>query len=397
MRKTKIHKKLHKLKPRRRSHKALVTLLVISLIAGVGSYFVSGSRAADPHTPFKYKVASYNILGAGANTAPEFNKKHHTNTRERMKDATSVMQGFDIIGVQELDYFKEPRFDKNQFTMFKNELNDKYDLYPATSPTSTKRALKFDKESMRAIFWKKSRFNLVDKGSLRYPYQDAPQRPNGSFEMNDKAPWVLLQDKDNPKVKFYVLNIHMIAYNTDNCRWDCNPPNEKGGTDKAGDKKRKEAGQILRSWVIQSKKKHPVLVTGDFNSGFTMRKNQDHREASKIDRGNGLPYCILTSDGLMRNTRDAWLNRKGACPTNNKDEWLIDHVYATQAFTVERWGKFGSDRAKKASDHRPIFAVVTVNPPATNQPDLNDGSDYPETTAKTSEDYSYDSLELLDD
>lgn len=375
----------------------LIFILVISLFAGIGSYIVTRSKAADPHTPFKYKVASYNILGAGANAAPEFNRKHNVNTRDRMKHATSVMRNFDIIGVQELDFYKENRFRLTQFEMFKQELQETYNMYPKNSPVSTKRSLGFDKESMRAIFWKQNRFNLLDQGGIAYPYQDAPRRTNGDFVLNDRAPWVLLQDKDDPNIKFYVLNIHMIAFNNDRCRWDCNPPNERGGSDKAGDQKRKEAAQRLRHWIAEKKQKHPVLVTGDFNSGFTLRKKNDNRGPSVVDRKTGLPYCILTAGGLIRNTRDASLNRSGHCPTDNQNEWLIDHVYATQSFKVVNWGKFGSTIAAKASDHRPIYAVLTVEPPKPPQTGNTDPADYTDAPPTDATAYESDSIELLDD
>lgn len=389
--------KRSKLNSRDFTRPLLIFVLVISLFAGIGSYLITSSKADDSHTPFKYKVASYNILGAGANAAPDFNRAHGTNTRERMKDATTVMRGFDIVGVQELDYFKENRYNKNQFEMFKEELQTTYNMYPKTSPSSTNRSLNFDKESLRAIFWKQSRFNLINTGSVSYPYQDAPRKANGEFERNDRAPWVLLEDKDDPRVKFYVVNIHMIAYNNDRCRWNCNPPNERGGSDAAGDQKRKEAGKILRQWIIDAKQRHPVLVTGDFNSGFTMRRHDDKRPRPAVERKTGLPYCILTEGGLIRNTRDAYLNRPGECPTNSEKEWLIDHVYATQSFKVERWGKFGNEHAAKASDHRPIYAVLTVTPPPPEDPAPSEPADYTDVPAGSIESYESDSLRLLDD
>lgn len=375
----------------------LVFILVVSLFAGIGSYLIINSKAADSHTPFKYKVASYNVLGSGANAAPDFNRAHNTNTRERMKNATTVMRAFDIVGVQELDFYKENRFNKNQFEMFKEELWTTYDMYPKNSPVSSNKSLNFDKESLRAIFWKQSRFSLVTTGSVAYPYQNAPRKANGEFELNDRAPWVLLEDKDDTGVKFFVLNMHMIAFNNNRCRWDCNPPNERGGSDEAGDQKRKEAAQILRRWIAEKKQHHPVIVLGDMNSSFTLRKHDDHRDRPTVERRTGLPYCILTDNGLIRNTRDAWLNRSGACPTNNEREWFIDHVYATQSFKVEKWAKFGSDHARHASDHRPIYAVLSVTPPVPKASPSSESTSYTDVSPSSVESYESDSLELLDD
>ena len=375
-------------------HKILLAILVVSIMAGIGSFLIVNSKAADSHIPFRYKVASYNILGSGANAAPDFNREHRTDTRSRMVHATTVMRNFDIVGVQELDFFKEAKFSKNQFEMFNEELKETYNMYPKNSPVSTNRSLNFDKQSMRAIFWKQTRFDLVETGAISYPYQDAPLKANGDFELNDKAPWVLLQDKDNPKIRFYVLNIHMIAFNNDNCRWNCNPPDERGGSDKAGDQKRKEAAKILRRWVIEKKQRYPVVVTGDMNSSFTLRKNDDTRDRPVVERATGLPYCILTNNGAIRNTRDATLNRSGDCPTNSKDEWFIDHVYATQSFAVENWAKFSSEHTPKASDHRPIYAVLTIKPPVL--PEQPEPTPYSQTTTHV-QPYPFDSLELLDD
>lgn len=392
-----FHFKRAKLNSRDFTRPFLIFILVVSLFAGIGSYLITNSKADDSHTPFKYKVASYNVLGSGANAAPEFNRAHNTNTRERMKHATTVMRAFDIVGVQELDFYKEKRFQNTQFEMFKEELIATYNMYPKNSPVSNNRSLNFDKESLRAIFWKQHRFNLVNTGSVAYPYQDAPRKANGEFELNDRAPWVLLEDKDDTRVKFFVLNMHMIAFNNDNCRWNCNPPNERGGSDKAGDLKRKEAAQILRRWIAEKKQQHPVIVLGDMNSSFTLRKHNDPRERPAVERRTGLPYCILTDNGLIRNTRDAWLNRGGVCPTNNEREWFIDHVYATQSFKVENWAKFGSDHARKASDHRPVYAVLTVTPPPPTEPPTSEPADYTDVPPTNTTTYESDSFELLDD
>jgi endonuclease/exonuclease/phosphatase family metal-dependent hydrolase len=388
--------KRSKLNSRDFTRPLLVFILVVSLFAGISSYIIANSKAADEYTPFKYKVASYNVLGSGANAAPRFNRQHNVNTHDRMKNAITVMRNFDIIGAQELDYYKENRFKNNQFEMFKEQLMGTYNMYPKNSPVSTNRSLNFDKESLRAIFWKQNRFNLVSTGAIAYPYQDAPRKANGEFERNDRAPWVLLEDKDDPRVKFYVINMHMIAFNNDRCRWNCNPPNERGGSDSAGDQKRKEAAQILRQWIINTKQKHPVMVTGDFNSGFTLRRARDTRPRPVVERQTGLPYCILTGGGVIRNTRDAYLNRSGACPTNSEKEWLIDHVYATQSFKVENWGRVSNTYTAKASDHRPTYAVMTLTPPPTAD-ESAEPTNYTDISPAGVETSESDSLELLNE
>ncbi len=381
--------KLQKLRNHPRIYRILVPVLIISIIAGVGSYLVFTSKAAESDKPFEYKIASYNVLGAGANFASDFNDMRGTDTLQRAKHATNVMRNFDVIGVQELDFYKEKKFNKNQFGMFKAELQSAYSMYPQNSPTSTNKSQKFDNESLRAIFWKKDRFNLVGTGSVRYPYQDAPRKDNGEFELNDKAPWVLLEDKTDPRVKFYVLNIHMVAFNNDRCRWDCNPPNERGGSDTPGDQKRKAAAHIVRDWIAEKKGKFPVLLTGDMNSSYTLRKSNDNRPRPVVERSTGLPYCVLGNNAVIRNTMDIHLKLAGQCPSNDPNNWQLDHVYATEDFIIKKWGKFVDANTKKASDHKPTFARVSLLPPGAVDP-----NDEP---ADPTESYESDPLSLLDD
>ncbi|MBP9852539.1 hypothetical protein KBC77_00985 [Candidatus Saccharibacteria bacterium] len=149
------------------------------------------------------------------------------------------------------------------------------------------------------------------------------------------------------------MSVHLVARNTKECRYTCNPPGTKGGSDAGGAEKRERAAKIVSDWAKAKTKKYPVVVVGDMNSSSVIASNDT---AIKI-RGR-LPYCIFTQkrpDGqpLLRLVSDIVQDRKGSCPS--KDFGTIDHIYVSKNLLVDRTGTVS---AEKISDHAIKYAML---------------------------------------
>lgn len=339
--KTKLATLWSRLKQQPTEHERTFRILVIICFAIIASILIAQSNAATSTSKLDLKIATYNVLGSGYKQAAPFNTKHATSNAQRVVDVADTIKNrsIDILGTQELDGAQD------QFGKLQNALPG-YTSHPTAIDSDTRM-------HQRAVFWKTNKFTIMAKGNLAYPFQDAPY-----LEARDKAPWVLLKDK-NTGVQTYVISIHLIAGNDDDCRYDCNPPYEAGYSDKGGAQKRQRAAELLRDWARAKKDNYPVVVLGDFNSRFTIRPIKD----AAITRSE-LPYCILTADyrslPLLRNAYDVAAGRSGQCPYTG-DEALIDHIYLTQKFKVTNIARPSNINTLAASDHMPLIVSVSVS------------------------------------
>ncbi|MBP9852542.1 MAG: hypothetical protein QG629_124 [Patescibacteria group bacterium] len=310
--------------------------LLLFVVAPLGTAYAAKSVPKE-----SFRIASYNILGEahvgkGNSIGKCGNGGGCMDVRaDRVakivrgslgfKSRTYLNTGFDVFGVQELG--------RTQFVIFDRKLPD-YSHYPAA----------MENYSKRTIYWKKTRFILVDAGYVEYPwYGDARGQARG------RAMWVKLKDRKTSGV-FYVLNHHPVAWNKDR------------GWDRGGAQKREATAKIVSSWVKRTRKasKLPVFVIGDFNSEFQLRSLNDRAYSGNRKR---LPYCTLT-DQPMLHVLDARDNKKGKCPrdTKNSENFSIDHIFVTHGAKVINAVamKRHTTLLKTASDHAPVFADVVV-------------------------------------
>ncbi len=289
-------------------------------------------------TGSSYRIATYNILGS----------KHIKTGREvggsvndRAKRAAAIVRGpgdsrpFDVVGMQEVM--------PDQYLMLTKYLPG-YNSYPSTGT------------SQQRIFWRSSKFVLAESGWFYYPGYDSQH-----FEATKRSPWVKLQDRGT-KAYFYVIDQHPVAWN------------KNVGSDKGGALKRERSAQLLRTW-IQDKKRTglPVFAVGDYNSALYLRiykKNFDIRKKDDVIAGqrSRLPYCILTRDNVVANGYDLAKGRAGTCPTKYSlsVEDLIDHIYVTPGNVhVTKWKQINSKKARRASDHLPVYIDAVIKPQAT--------------------------------
>ncbi|WP_161888900.1 endonuclease/exonuclease/phosphatase family protein [Pontibacter russatus] len=220
---------------------------------------------------------------------------------------------FDVFGTQEA---------------LKNQLDDINKALPQYARYGAGRDDGKEKGEHSAIFFKKDRFKVLDKGD--FWLSETPDKPSLGWDAtccNRIASWVYLQDLDTKK-KFYFFNVHY---------------------DHQGMQARKESSKLMLRKIKEIAGKEPVILTGDFNG--------DH--ASEW-------YQTLANSDLLKDTykevEHPYANNasfNGFKQQSDRDE-IIDHVFVTDNFKVNKWGILTDTyHGKFPSDHFPILVELT--------------------------------------
>jgi len=220
---------------------------------------------------------------------------------------------FDIFGTQEA---------------LKNQLDDINKALPAYARYGLGRDDGKEKGEHSAIFYKKDKFKLLNKGD--FWLSQNPDKPSLGWDAtccNRIASWVYLQDVSNKK-NFYVFNVHY---------------------DHQGVVARKESSKLLLRKINEIAKKEPVILTGDLNGD----------QQSEW-------YLALANSGLLQDTykqvphpyaNNASFNAFGK---KLEGEQIIDHVLVTDHFKVNKWGILTDTyHGKYPSDHFPILVELS--------------------------------------
>jgi len=220
---------------------------------------------------------------------------------------------FDIFGSQEA---------------LKNQLDDINKALPAYARYGLGRDDGKEKGEHSAIFYKKDKFKLLRKGD--FWLSQTPEKPSLGWDAtccNRIATWVYLQDLSTNK-KFYFFNVHY---------------------DHQGMEARRESSKLLLRKINEIAKKEPVILTGDLNGD----------QQSEW-------YLALANSGLLQDTykqvphpyaNNASFNAFGK---KLEGEQIIDHVFVTDHFKVNKWGILTDTyHGKYPSDHFPILVKLT--------------------------------------
>jgi endonuclease/exonuclease/phosphatase family metal-dependent hydrolase len=221
--------------------------------------------------------------------------------------------GFDVLGIQE---------------GLKNQLDDMSAALPEYGRYGKGRDDGKDGGEHSAIFYKKSRFKLLKSGD--FWLSETPEVPGKGWDAtccNRICSWVFLQDIKTKK-QFYAFNVHY---------------------DHQGVVARRESSKLILKQIAKIAAGAPVLLTGDLNGG---RDSEWYQElaTSKLLTDTytkvKFPYANNSSFNSFRTPRG---------------KEVIDHVFMTDSFTVNKWGILTDTYyGKFPSDHFPVLAEVEL-------------------------------------
>lgn len=254
-------------------------------------------------------VATYNLRYANT-----------TDTGNLWKDRAPVVaelirfHDFDVFGTQEA---------------LKNQLDDISTALPYYNRYGLGRDDGKEKGEHSAIFYKTSKFILLNKGD--FWLSQTPEKPSLGWDAtccNRICSWVYLQHKTSGK-KFYFFNAHF---------------------DHQGVQARQESSKLILKKIQEIAGATPVVFTGDLNGSHTSDW-----------------YKTLATSGLVSDTynhvdypyaNNSSFNAFGA---SVKGMEIIDHIFTTNQFTVQKWGILTDTyHGKYPSDHFPVMANITI-------------------------------------
>jgi endonuclease/exonuclease/phosphatase family metal-dependent hydrolase len=257
------------------------------------------------------RVASYNLRYINANDSINGNG---WAVRSPIIAALIRFHDFDIFGTQE---------------GYKNQLDDITDALPQYVYYGRGRDDGKDKGEHSAIFYKKDKFKLLDKGD--FWLSQTPDKPSLGWDAtccNRICSWVYLQDKKTGK-KFYFFNAHF---------------------DHQGVQAREESSKLILQKIKAIAGNAPALFTGDLNGS----QSSDW-------------YKAIANSGLLKDTyfqvkypyaNNASFNGFGATKPGNNE--IIDHIFISNDFIAKKWGLLTDTyHGKYPSDHFPVVAEIS--------------------------------------
>ena len=235
--------------------------------------------------------------------------------KDRAPVVTSLIafHGFDILGTQE---------------GLKNQLDDISNALPEYDRYGVGRDDGKDAGEHSAIFYRKDRFMLLDKGD--FWLSPTPEKPTLGWDARcckRICSWVKLKDKQTHKT-LWVFNAHY---------------------DHEGNGARKESSKLILQRIKALAGDDRTLFMGDLNGGH-----------------DSDPYKIIATSGTLKDTYGMV-----AHPYTNNPSFqafgkqlagdnIIDHIFVSQQFKTIRWGILSdSYHGKYPSDHFPILAEIS--------------------------------------
>jgi endonuclease/exonuclease/phosphatase family metal-dependent hydrolase len=180
-----------------------------------------------------------------------------------------------------------------------------------------------------AIFYKKDKFTLLDKGD--FWLSQTPDTPSLGWDAiccKRICSWVFLQDMKTER-KFFFFNTHY---------------------DHQGVVARNESSKLILKKIKEIAGSNPVILTGDFNGSQSTewyQKLADSKIVKDTFREARHPYANSGS-----------FNGFGTASQNND---IIDHIFVSNQFTVDKWGLLTDTyNGKFPSDHFPVMAIVNL-------------------------------------
>jgi endonuclease/exonuclease/phosphatase family metal-dependent hydrolase len=221
---------------------------------------------------------------------------------------------FDVLGTQE---------------GLKKQLDDISNALPEYTRYGKGRDDGGDKGEHSAIYFKKDKFNVLKKGD--FWLSQTPDKPSLGWDAtccNRICSWVQLEDKKSKK-RFYFFNAHF---------------------DHQGKQARVESGKLMLQKIKEIAGNEPAIFTGDLNGDHNSEWYQTVANSSALKdtyRQVKYPYA-----------NNASFNAFGS--SKNRTE-IIDHIFTTRHFEVEKWGVLTDTYfGKFPSDHFPVLVKVKL-------------------------------------
>ena len=186
-----------------------------------------------------------------------------------------------------------------------------------------------DKGEHSAIFYKKDRFKVLAKGD--FWLSETPDKPSLGWDAtccNRICSWIQFQDTKSGK-KFYFFNAHF---------------------DHQGKLARIESSKLILKKAKEIAGNQPVIFTGDLNGDHDSQWYKELATSNYLkDSYSQVKYPYATN---------ASFNGFGRTLRQNG---IIDHIFTTKDFTVEKWGILtDSYHGKYPSDHFPVVAKMKL-------------------------------------
>ncbi|MBM4018384.1 MAG: endonuclease/exonuclease/phosphatase family protein [Planctomycetes bacterium] len=190
-----------------------------------------------------------------------------------------------------------------------------------------------------AVFWRLDRFEKIREGHFwlsKTP--DVPGSKDWLSWVPRTASWVELRRRDDPRQTLLFFNTHFDAL--------------------SGSARRKSAA-LLRERISQEAGGRPVVVTGDFNA-------QGGADVYRRVLGDGEDAGLRLLDSYRevhpaRGTNEGTYRFPGGLRVDRRLDWILH----TPHFRAAWCGiDTASDGGRYPSDHFPVMAVLTLEPPA---------------------------------
>lgn len=224
---------------------------------------------------------------------------------------------FDIFGTQEA---------------LKNQLDDLSKQLPQFERYGLGRDDGKDAGEHSAIYYKKDRFELVNKGD--FWLSETPEKPSLGWDAPSNiriCTWIQLKDKTSKK-SFFIFNAHY---------------------DHRGMLARKESSLLILKKIAEIAKEQPVILMGDFNGDHN---SEWYKSLAKSDLLEDTYHMVSAPYALNGSSNGFRTGEK--FPVNNT---IIDHVFVTKHFKGHKWGILTDTYVGKfPSDHFPILTVLEL-------------------------------------
>lgn len=281
-------------------NRQILSLILLVALATIG--------ISQPLSAQEMKVATFNIRQANKNDIGNL-------WEDRAPVVASLIRyhEFDVFGTQE---------------GFLNQLQDLENALPEYSRYGVGRDDGKDAGEHSAVYYKKDRFNLLDKGD--FWLAENPNVPGKGWDAtccNRIVSWVKLHDKEADKT-FFFFSAHY---------------------DHQGQVARRESSKLMLAKIEEIAGDFPVVFVGDLNAKRTEEPYLLISESKRLVDAHAKAELKYENNGSFSSFK----------VSTGPD--VIDHIFISPEIKVRKWGILTDTYyGKYPSDHFPVESVITL-------------------------------------